>query len=124
MTTTIYIAPDGTEYRVLPRTWGNATNITLAWALAHGWTKTSRDEPEPMPPVKRYSKYKIQLAAQERSLWEQVKSAIAGAGLQDSWSNIVDIAADNPELQAALPAIREAFGSDTVDAVLEEAEIC
>lgn len=88
------------------------------------WSYEAVPEPPPavLPPA-RYSKYKIQLATQSRGLWEQVKSAIASAGLQDSWANIMDIASDNPELQAALPAIREAFGSDTVDAVLEEAEI-
>ena len=75
--------------------------------------------PEPTPVV-RYSKYRIQLACQSRGLWEQVKAAIAAAGLQDSWANIQDIASDNPELQAALPTISEAFGSDTVDAVLAE----
>ena len=71
-------------------------------------------------PVVRYSKYKIQLASQKRNLWEQVKSAIATAGLQDSWSNIVDIASDNEELDRALPAIRDMFGTDVVNAVLEE----
>ena len=121
MNITIYTAPDGTEYRALPRTYGRTTNITEAWALAHGWRKETRELPDP---PKRYSKYKIQIATQERGLWEQVKAAIASAGLSDSWTNIVDIAADNPELQAALPAIRQTFGSDTVDAVLGEAEIC
>lgn len=76
--------------------------------------------PEPEPEVVRYSKYKIQLACQSRGLWEQVKSAIATAGLQDSWSNIVDIASDNPELRMALPAIKDLFGADVVDAVLAE----
>ena len=75
--------------------------------------------PEP-PPIVRYSKYKIQLATQKLGLWEQVKAAIAQAGLADSWANIVDIASDNPELQGALPEIREAFGSDVVDRVLAE----
>lgn len=72
------------------------------------------------PPVVRYSKYKIQIACQKRNLWEQVKTAITEAGLSDSWSNIQDIASDNPELVAALPAIRQAFGSELVDEVLSE----
>lgn len=120
MTITLFTSPDGTEHCSLPHTYGQTTNITESWALSHGWTKTTREVPDP---AKRYSKYKLQLATQARGLWEQVKAEIMEAGLQDSWSNIVDIAADNPELQAALPAIRQAFGSDTVDAVLEEAEI-
>ena len=72
------------------------------------------------PQAVRYSKYKIQLACQKRDLWEQVKGAIAAAHLEDSWANIQDIASDNPELVAALPAIRQAFGSELVDEVLSE----
>ena len=72
------------------------------------------------PPAVRYSKYKIQLACQGRKLWGLVKEKIASAGMADSWANIQDIASDNPELQAALPAIKEAFGADVVEAVLAE----
>lgn len=72
------------------------------------------------PPVVRYSKYKIQIACQKRNLWEQVKEAIAAAGKADSWSNIQDIASDNEELVAALPQIRNIFGSALVDQVLSE----
>lgn len=77
---------------------------------------------EPVVPVHtiHYSKYKIQLACQSRNLWSQVKAMIESAGLTDSWNNIIDLASDNQELNAALPAIRQAFGSDVVDAVLEE----
>ena len=71
-------------------------------------------------PVVRYSKYKIQLSCQRLRLWEQVKEAVSSAGLTDSWYNIQDIASDNPELQSALPAIREAFGGELVDEVLAE----
>lgn len=78
------------------------------------------EEPEPPAPVVRYSKYQIQLACQKRGIWEQVKAAIAAAGMQDSWNNIIDIASDNPELVAALPAIEAAFGAETVAQVLEE----
>lgn len=75
------------------------------------------------PPIVRYSKYKIQLATEKRNLWQQVKEAIAAAGKTDSWNNIQDIASNNPELVATLPAIRQAFGSDLVDAVLQESII-
>lgn len=85
------------------------------------WDYTPAPVPPPEPePVIRYSKYKIQLACQKRNLWEAVKEAIANANLTDSWSNIVDIASDNPELQAALPNIKTAFGADTVEVVLAE----
>lgn len=75
------------------------------------------------PPIVRYSKYKIQLATEKRNLWQQVKEAIAAAGKTDSWNNIQDIASNNLELVATLPAIRQAFGSDLVDAVLQESII-
>ena len=77
---------------------------------------------EPVVPVRavHYSKYKIQLACQSRNLWSQVKAMIESAGLTDSWNNIIDLASDNQELIAALPAIRQAFGTDVVDAVLAE----
>ena len=74
------------------------------------------------PPIIRYSKYKIQLAAQKRGLWDQLKEAIAANGLADSWANVdaKELTSDNPQLVAALPAIRQAFGSDLVDVVLSE----
>ena len=75
--------------------------------------------PAPEPVVK-YSKYKIQLACQDRNLWERVKEAIASAGLTDSWSNIVELSSDNQELKDALPEIKKMFGADVVDAVLRE----
>lgn len=96
-----------------------AVTVDTSYIQVDEWTYEAIPAVE--PPPERYSKYRIQLACQARGLWEQVKAAIAAANLQDSWSNIMDIASDNPELVAALPAIREAFGSGTVDAVLEEA---
>jgi hypothetical protein len=44
----------------------------------------------------------------------------AVADKADSWSNIQDIASDNEELVAALPQIRNIFGSALVDQVLSE----
>ena len=75
------------------------------------------DAPSPVP---RYSKYLVKLACQRRGLWEQVRAAIEAAGKWESFLIINDISSDNPELLEALPAIRAAFGSDVVDAVLQE----
>lgn len=87
------------------------------------WNYEPIPEPEPEPvPVVRYSKYRIQLACQKRGIWAQVKAAIQAAGMSDSWANIMDIASDNPELIAALPAIKEAFGAEVVEEVLSEGE--
>ena len=74
----------------------------------------------------RYSKYNIQRACQKigaelgRDLWEEVKQAKKTAGYWDSWGNIQDIDANNEELIAALPQIREMFGSELVERVLQE----
>ena len=74
------------------------------------------------PAVVRYSKYKIQIAAQKRGLWDQLKEAIAAAGLTDSWTNVEskELTSDNEQLVAALPTIRQMFGSELVDTVLTE----
>jgi hypothetical protein len=115
-----YTWTDGRSWNYLPNPFNNTSPVTEQWWTAHGGTITEIPDPTPEPQPVRYSKYKIQLACQARSLWDDVKAAIAAANLQDSWANIQDISSDNPELQAALPAIREHFGSDLVDEVLAE----
>ena len=77
-------------------------------------------EANAVPPVVRYSKYKIQLKAQSLGIWEDLKAAIVSANLLDSWSNIQDIASDNAELISALPGIRHEFPNIDVDAFLAE----
>ena len=86
----------------------------------HMYTDGHPNEGRIVSSVVRYSKYKIQLACQKLGIWQDVKEAIALSGFQDSWNNIVDICSDNQELQKALPAIRELFGSELVDRVLSE----
>ena len=108
-------------YAASPKTWQTVGEDYEAYIQVTEWEYTPVPEPEPEPePVVRYSKYKIQLACQERGLWQDVKEAIANSGKQDSWDNIIDIRSDNEELKAVLPDIRTAFGSDVVDAVLSE----
>ena len=74
----------------------------------------------------RYSKYYIQLACQKvgqelnRNLWEEVKQVIQAAGYWDSWQNIQDIDANNEELVAALPQIKQLFGEELTERVLRE----
>lgn len=77
--------------------------------------------PEPEPePVVRYSKYALKNACVERGLWEQVKAMIEAAGKWESFLLIQDLSSDNAELQEVLPAIKERFGADVVEAVLAE----
>ena len=120
MTITYYIDNHGDRHATLPSIWENTSPITEAWALSHGWEKHTEEIPEPVPEPVRYSKYKIKIACEKRNLWNDVKTAIENAGKWDSFLIIQDIAGDNPELLEALPAIREAFGSQVVDEVLAE----
>lgn len=118
----IYTDTDGNTHRALPTIWRNASPITWEYLESHGWSREELPDPEPVPEVKTYSKYKIQLACQRIGIWEEVKSAISLAGYADSWANIQSIASDNAEFVAALPAIREAFPEFDVDAILAECE--
>lgn len=121
---------EGTETRIEPRQVipggvemvDRAIVYDTSYLQVDTWEYTPIPVPPPEPPpIVIYSKYRIQRACQKRGIWEKLKESIASAGLQDSWANIVDIASDNRELKDALPDIRAAFGSDTVDAVLAEA---
>lgn len=128
MTTTIYISPDGTEHRTLPRTWRNTTNITEAWALAHGWTTETRDVPEP---PKRYSKYALHKALDNAGIWEAAWSAISTSGYGQYWNDAQELASDDAIFASALSALSASVGRGdielpegaTIESILAEAEI-
>ena len=131
MTITIYTSPDGTEYRTLPRTWGGATNITERWALAHGWSKTTREEPAPAPPLARYSKYKLHRALADAGVWDMLWGAIVTAGYSQYWNDAQELAEDDELFEGALAVLAQQINlgeielpkDTTVDAILEEARI-
>ena len=83
-------------------------DVSFITVLEYHYEELPAPEPEPTPVV-RYSKYKIQLACQARGLWTAVKDAIAAANLQDSWSNIVDIASDNESIFFPKPNVSFLF---------------
>lgn len=132
MTQTIFISPDGAEYLTLPRTWRNATNITEAWALAHGWRTESREVPDPAPPTERYSKYKLHLALEREGLWTSFWDAISRSGYSQYWNDAQDLAEDDPMFSSALsmltigtPGEEAVIRADksVVESILEEARI-
>lgn len=127
MITTVYIAPDGTEFRVLPRTWRNTTNITEAWALAHGWTKATREVPDP---PRQYSKLRLHRALDAAGIWDIIWHALTDAQ-RTYWSEAQELASDDQEFSVALAALRSAVergdirlpsGMD-IESILTEAEI-
>ena len=106
MKETIWTSPDGTEFAVLPRTWGNATNISEEWALAHGWRTEEREMPDPPEPVLHYSKYKLHLALGMQDLWDAFWNALDDSQKQ-LWNDAQVLQSDDPFFTAALAGITE-----------------
>lgn len=127
MTITIYISPDGTEYRALPRTYGRTTNITEAWALNHGWTKTTKEVPAP---PRQYSKLRLHRALDAAGIWETIWHALTDAQ-RTYWTEAQELADDDPEFSAALAALRAAVARGDIrlpsgvdiETILTEAEL-
>lgn len=130
MTITIYTDPNGTEHTCLPHTWGNTTNITEAWALAHGWSKTEREIPDPPPPPKQYSKLRLHRALDAAGIWDTIWHALTDAQ-RTYWQEAQELADDDPEFSAALAALRSAVSRGDIrlpsgvdiESILAEAEI-
>ena len=130
MITTIYTSPDGTEYRALPRTYGQTTNITESWALAHGWRKGEKTIPDPPPPPHRYSKLRLHRALDAAGIWETIWHALTDAQ-RIYWQEAQELADDDPEFAVALAALREAVARGdirlpsgvNIETILEEARL-
>ena len=131
MTQTIYISPDGEEFGSLPHTWRNSTNISERWAIAHGWTKAEREEPDPTPPPRRYSKYALHLALDRAGTWDAAWGAIHSAGYSQYWNDAQQLSSDDAVFAAALSALSAAVDTGAIalpegatsESLLEEAEI-
>ena len=130
MTITIYIAPDGTEYRALPRTYGQTTNITEAWALAHGWSKENKEVPDPPEPVKQYSQYRVHQVLENAGIWEAFWNALTPSQKQ-YWNEAQNLSTDDSNFMAGLSALEAAMNlgefvlpeGETIESILEEARI-
>ncbi len=128
MTINIYTDPQGREHTYLPHTYGSTTNITEAWALSHGWTKTTREVPD--PPV-RYSKYRLHRALAEAGIWETVWNALQTAGYDQYWNNAQELASDDEVFTGAISALEMLISSGdivlpsgmTVESLLQEAQV-
>jgi hypothetical protein len=116
----IYTDPDGNDFYAMPKIWNNASPISWDYLEAYGWTRREEPDPEPVPVVQRYSTYKIKRKLEDMGLWADVKAAIEAAGFWDSFVLIQDIAADNEELQRALPLLHEEFPDVDIQELLAE----
>ena len=127
MTITIYTDPNGTEHTYLPHTWGNTTNISESWALAHGWTKATRELPDP---PKQYSKLRLHRALDAAGIWDTIWHALTEAQ-RIYWQEAQELADDDPEFSVALATLRAAVARGDIrlpsgvdiESILAEAEI-
>lgn len=127
MTITIYTDPQGREHTCLPHTWGSTTNITEAWALNHGWTKATRDVPDP---PRQYSKLRLHRALDAAGIWDTIWHALTDAQ-RTYWAEAQELADDDSEFSAALAALRAAVSRGDIrlpsgvdiESILAEAEI-
>lgn len=74
----------------------------------------------PEPPVTRYSKLKLIVAAKAAGKWDAFKAFIASAGYEDEWSACQFLASNYPQFNAAKDAIVAAgiATADEVEAIL------
>lgn len=127
MTITIFTSPDGTEYRALPRTYGQTTNITESWALSHGWRKETRELPDP---PRQYSKLRLHRALDAAGIWDTIWHALTDAQ-RIYWQEAQELADDDPEFSVALATLRAAVARGDIrlpsgvdiESILTEAEI-
>lgn len=127
MTITIYTDPQGREHTSLPHTYGNTTNITEAWALAHGWTKSEKTIPDP---PRQYSKLRLHRALDAAGIWDTIWHALTDAQ-RIYWQEAQELADDDPEFSVALATLRAAVARGDIrlpsgvdiESILAEAEI-
>ena len=90
MTITIYIEPEtGNEYASLPDPWkGKVSPLNENNCESFGWTKTTREvpDPEPQPQPVLYSKLKLIRAMKQAGIWTQVKDQIEAS---DYWDEFI-----------------------------------
>ena len=97
--------------------------IADGWELRDGAIyRKWREEPivTPPPPVTRYSKLKLIVAAKAAGKWDAFKAFIAQAGYEDEWAACQFLSSDYAQFAAAKNAIIAAgiATAEEVDAIL------
>lgn len=93
--------------------------------------RTYREEPltPPPPPVTRYSKLKLIVAAKAAGKWDAFKAFIVQAGYEDEWAACQFLSSDYAQFNAAKEAIIAAgiATAEEIEAILAESvdeEVC
>ena len=121
MTITIYIEPEtGKEYTSLPDPWkGKVSPLNENNCESFGWTKTTREVPDPEPEPVLYSKLKLIRAMKQAGIWTQVKDQIEASDYWDEFICAQELASNDPGFMAFVASMRGTLGDDTINQMLE-----
>lgn len=121
MTITIYIEPEtGNEYTSLPDPWkGKVSPLNENNCESFGWTKTTREVPDPEPQPTLYSKLKLIRAMKQAGIWTQVKAQIETSDYWDEFICAQELASNDPGFTAFVDSMRGTLGDDTINQMLE-----
>lgn len=121
MTITIYIEPEtGNEYTSLPDPWnGKVSPLNENNCESFGWTKTTREVPDPEPEPVLYSKLKLIRAMKQAGIWTQVKDQIEASDYWDEFICAQELASNDPGFMAFVATMRGTLGDDTINQMLE-----
>ena len=121
MTITIYIEPEtGKEYTVLPDPWkGKVSPLNENNCESFGWTKTTREVPDPEPQPVLYSKLKLIRAMKQAGIWTQVKDQIEASDYWDEFICAQELASNDPGFMDFVDSMKAVIGNDTINQMLE-----
>ena len=121
MTITIYIEPEtGNEYTVLPDPWkGKVSPLNENNCESFGWTKTTREVPDPEPQPTLYSKLKLIRAMKQAGIWTQVKTQIEESEFWDEFICAQELASNDPGFMEFVDSMKAVIGEDTINQMLE-----
>ena len=121
MTITIYVGPEtGNEYTSLPDPWkGKVSPLNDGNCESFGWTKTTREVPDPAPQSVLYSKLKLIRAMKQAGIWTQVKDQIEASDYWDEFICAQELASNDPGFTAFVATMRGTLGDDTINQMLE-----
>ena len=121
MTITIYIEPEtDNEYTSLPDPWkGKVSPLNENNCESFGWTKTTREVPDPEPEPVLYSKLKLIRAMKQAGIWTQVKDQIETSDYWDEFICAQELASNDPGFTAFVDTMRGTLGNDTINQMLE-----
>lgn len=121
MTITIYIEPEtGNEYTSLPDPWkGKVSPLNENNCESFGWTKVTREVPDPEPQPTLYSKLKLIRAMKQAGIWTQVKDQIEASDYWDEFICAQELASDDSGFMAFVDSMKSVIGNDTINQILE-----